>query len=140
MTLDARDPDAWRFVDLDRRIPLAPPDTAGWDVAVRRFRVIVSRGVADLGPAPFASVADAPRDGYVPTRFGADTTNPAIGHWYRYGFLSHLLRAGGRVYVVRTDAGSYVKLEILSYYCPGPAAGCLTFRYAVLPADPGRRR
>jgi hypothetical protein len=140
VTVDARDEDAWRFVDLDRGALLAPPDTAGWDLAIRRFRIIVGDAVADLGPVAFDAVAVAPERGYVPTRFANDTTNPAIEHWYRYGFLSHVLRPGGRVYVVRTDAGSYAKLEILSYYCPGPVAGCLTFRYAPLPAGAGRPR
>jgi hypothetical protein len=140
VTVDARDEDAWRFVDLDRGALLARPDTAGWDVAIRRFRIIVGDAVADLGPVAFNGVAAAPELGYVRTRFANDTTNAAIAHWYRYGFLSHVLRPSGRVYVVRTDAGSYAKLEILSYYCPGPVAGCLTFRYAPLHAGAGAPR
>jgi HmuY protein len=132
VTLDARDEDRWRFFDLDRGMPQLSPDTAGWDLAVRRFRIIVAGdGVADLGATPFDSVAAAPSEGFVRTDFARDTGNAALAHWYRYSFLSHVLRPGGHVYVTHTDAGRYAKIEILSYYCPGPDAGCLTFRYGL---------
>ena len=39
---------------------------------------------------------------------------------------------GPFTYVIHTRDGRYVKLELLSYYCPGPEPGCLTFRYAIL--------
>jgi hypothetical protein len=36
----------------------------------------------------------------------------------------------GHVYVLRTSDGAYVKMQIVSYYCPGPTAGCMTVRIA----------
>ncbi len=130
LTLDARDGVAWRFVDLARGALLTPPDTAGWDVAVRRFRIIVSGGALDAGPVPFDALVEAPDSGYLPTAFAADTLNPALQRWYRYSMFSHLLQPLGRTYVVRTRDGFYAKVGILAYYCPGPEAGCLTLRYA----------
>ena len=59
--------------------------------------------------------------------------NDALRRWYRYGFFSHLLTPAGNVYAIRTADLRYAKLEILSYYCPGPVAGCLTFRYVYQP-------
>lgn len=139
LTLDARSEAAWRFVDLDRGAVLALPDTASWDLAVRRFRIIARQGAADLGPVPFDSVRAAPVDGFTPLALGTDTLTPALERWYRYGFLSHVLSPGGRTYAVRTDRDRVAKLDILGYYCLGAAPGCLTFRYAFLPTPSAAR-
>jgi len=145
VTIDARDPDHWRFFAFGRGV-LQPPDTAGWDLGIRRFDVISSGTAArlDVPPSspPFDSVTAAPATGYLPTRFARDTVNAALVHWYRYDFFSHLLRPGGRVYVLHTRSGSYIKLEFLGYYCPGPSAGCVTFRYvaSLMPLESRRFR
>ena len=128
LTVDARHERAWRFVDFDRRTEIMPPDTAGWDVAVRRFHIIGADGIVDLGQRPFAAVVP-PATGYQPNRFASDTTNPAIARWYSYSFMSHLLEPNGHVYAARTRDGGYAVIEILSYYCPGLSAGCVTLRY-----------
>ena len=133
LTVDARSEAAWQFVDLDRGTVLALPDTASWDVAVRRFRVIARHGAADLGPLPFDSARAAPAEGFTPLELGSDTLTPAFERWYRYGFFSHVLSPAGRTYAVRTNGGRVAKLDILGYYCRGAAPGCLTFRYAFLP-------
>lgn len=129
VTVDARNPSAWRFVDFDRRSEVMPPDTAGWDVAVRRFHVIAAAAIADLGNGALDTLRHVTRSGYEANTEGRDTTNGAIGHWYDYNFLTHLLEPGGHVYGVRTREGRYAAIEILSYYCPGLEAGCLTMRY-----------
>src|SRR6266511_4820742 len=61
---------------------------------------------------------------------GPDTTNPAVGKWYDYSMLSHLLTSKRHVYGVRTPAGKYAKLELVAYYCEGAGTACVTFRYA----------
>ncbi|MGH7646449.1 MAG: HmuY family protein [Gemmatimonadales bacterium] len=129
VTIDARDESRWQFFGFARG-PLAPPDTSGWDLAFRRFHVLVAGGVADLGETPFDQVDAAPESGYVATVLGRDTLNPAVARWYRYSMVSHLLEPKRRTYVVRTRDGQYAKLEFLGYYCPGPSAGCVTFQYA----------
>ncbi|HEX6060055.1 MAG TPA: hypothetical protein VFZ11_13675, partial [Gemmatimonadaceae bacterium] len=63
VTLDARDESRWVFFDLAEGRTLAPPDTAGWDVAVRRFHVIVADAAANLGAADFDAIAAAPGSG-----------------------------------------------------------------------------
>ena len=133
LTIDARDTERWRFVDLERGRTLAPPDTAGWDLAIRRFHVIASGAIADAGAIAFDSLARPPESGYMTNSTGSDSINPGIRRWYSYGMLSHLLVPKGHLYVVRTRRGRFAKLELLSYYCPGLEAGCLTFRYAFLP-------
>ena len=129
LTVDAGDEQRWRFVDLDRGAVVDPPDTAGWDLAFRRFRVIPSGGIRNLGPISFDALAEAPESGYVASRFAHDTTNAVTDHWYRYGYLSHLLSPTGDVYALRTRKGRYAKLQILGYYCPGSMPGCITLRY-----------
>jgi hypothetical protein len=132
LTVDASESGRWRFVDLDRGRVLALPDTAGWDLAIRRFHVIVSRAIADAGAEPFDRLARPPESGYISNTLDSDTTNAAISRWYSYSMLSHLLVPRSRLYVVRTSEGRFAKLELLSYYCPGLQAGCLTFRFGFI--------
>lgn len=138
LTIDARHERAWRFVDFDRQSEVVPPDTAGWDLAVRRFHVIAADAIADLGEIPLET-ATPPDTGYVPNRLASDTTNPAIARWYNYGFMSHLLEPKQRAYAVRTREGRYALLEILGYYCRGLSAGCMTVHYRY-PAEPASTR
>jgi hypothetical protein len=132
LTVDSADERRWRFVDLDRGLVREPPDTVGWDLAVRRYHVVPAREIADAGPARFDQLAHVPAAGFIPSTFARDTTNSAIRRWYRYGMVSHLLRPKGHLYVVRTSGDRLAKLELISYYCPGLRAGCLTFRYRFL--------
>jgi len=134
-TLDATDDRGWTFFDFSRNAVVTDPLPLEWDLAVRRFHLIANGGpgfagrggIADLGPAAFDTVRVLPDTGYVVTQ--ADSVNPAIRHWYRYGYSSHLLEPDGRVYAVRTADGRYAKLAIVSYYCGEARAACLTFRY-----------
>ncbi len=138
VTIDSQEQTTWRFFDFDRASIVLPPDTAGWDLAIRRFTVIAADAVADMGPAAFDEVTEVPAAGFVETSFGRDTLNAAIDRWYNYSIVSHLLEPNGHVYVVRTRESRFAKLEFLSYYCPGVVSGCLTFRYVYRP-DGGRR-
>jgi hypothetical protein len=55
-----------------------------------------------------------------------------LGKWYRYSLLTHLLEPKSQSYVVRPVGGRAFKLEIVSYYCPGLTAGCMTLTYVPL--------
>ncbi|HWP38247.1 MAG TPA: HmuY family protein [Gemmatimonadales bacterium] len=136
VTMDAGDPERWRYFSFTRGV-LPPGDTAAWDLAFRRFHVMTSGSIATDSVQPFDRLVEAPAGGYVATTFASDTVNPAVARWYRYSFVTHLLKPAPRVYVVRTNRGAFAKLEFLGYYCPGPAPGCVTFRYAQ--AREGRR-
>lgn len=131
LTVDARDETRWRYVSLATGGSVGPADR--WDLAIRRFTIVPSDAAIDLGAVQFEEVRDAPRGPWTPTAFAPDTANAALRRWYRYGFFSHLLTPAGNVYAIRTADRRYAKIEILSYYCPGPIAGCLTFRYAYQP-------
>lgn len=140
VTLDARDSERWIYYGFaDGRISRRAFD--GWDLAARRFRVVVNGG-ADLpgdarvarGPAgSLDSVRSVPREGWRATETKAGELRHALlQDWYEYDFFSHLLRPRPRTYVVRTTGGRHVALRFLGYYCPGTSAGCVTFRYRFL--------
>jgi hypothetical protein len=128
-TIDASAPDRWRRFDFSRN---AVADSGKWDVAFRRTHVAAAAGVGivDLGRQPFDSVRVAPEAGYVYAGASADTTHPAIGKWYDYSYLTHLLTSRRHVYALRTADGRHAKLEIVAYYCQVVGAACLTIRYA----------
>ena len=128
VTVDASDPDAWHYFHLDSRT-LGSSAAGSWDLAFQRFRVSASGVVLDLGPVDFATVDSAPVSTYVDTRLRADTVKPELERWYRYGMFSHLLETKGHVYALKTRDGRYAKFQFLSYYCPGPTPGCVTFQY-----------
>ena len=132
LTVDASDPDRWRYVDLRRGAILPPGQPRDWQLAVRLFHVVAAERAANLREVAFEQVSRTPDTGYVATRFAGDTSNAAIGKWYRYGMLTHLLETKHDVYVLKGSDGRAAKVQILSYYCPGMKPGCLTIRYAWL--------
>ncbi len=145
-TVDTSDPNRWRYFSFARRgLVEAPPSRAlaavndarapsgagEWDVAFRRYHVVPAVAAADLGTVPLDSAARVvvEPDAWLSSSFGRDTSNAAMARWYRYSFVTHVLESRGRVYAVRTRDGQEVYMEVLSYYCPGMRAGCLTVRY-----------
>ncbi len=127
-TLDASRGDGWRRFHFASH---AAVDSGPWDIAFRRNHVITAPGAGaiDLGPVSFDSVERVPSGGYAETTFRGDSTNPAIGKWYSYSMLSHLLTTKHHVYAVRTADGRFVKVEFLAYYCREVGAACYTMRY-----------
>lgn len=147
-TLDARAHGEWTYFDLDLG-SVVDRRSGGWDVAARRFHVVVNAGPAFPGragamaldpPSPPEASGDegvrlptvrVPAEGYEGTlRSGDGPRTPPLEDWYRYDFFSHLLHPRPRLYAVRTDEGGYALLRFLSYYCPGVEPGCVTFRYS----------
>ncbi len=136
-TVDARDGGRWRYFSFSLGTVVEDPRPFDWDIAFRRFQVMVNGGpgfpgmggAIDLGEVDFDQVLAVPREGYLVTPAGSDSTHPALHRWYRYSFLSHLLSPKPHVFALRTADGRYAKVEFLGYYCPGAVPGCVTFRY-----------
>jgi len=155
-TLDARSLEQWTFFDFSRGSVVDVPHQfgLGWDLAFQRHKIIANGGatnpkgrgaIVNLGAVDFASVAEAPLDGYIEDTIAAirpdriESENFAIKPWYRYNFLTHLLRPHPNVYAVRTAEGKFAKLRLLSYYCGGgDTSGCFTLEY-VYQGDGSRR-
>jgi hypothetical protein len=136
VTVDASGSGSWRYFDFSRGSVVERPGPKDWDIAFRRFQMIVNGGsafsgdggVIDLGEVAFDSVTAIPETGYVVAEPG-DSVNAALERWYDYSFTSHILEPKPRVYALRTADGRYAKLEIVGYYCVGAQPGCPTFRY-----------
>ena len=124
LTIDATDGERWRYVSLTLGRVLAPPDTSGWELAAQRYRLMAPGGIQDLGEASFAAA-----NAGSPTSAKLEPRTASLDHWYRYNLLTHLLEPSGHVYVIRAGDKLW-KLAIVSYYCPGLTAGCLTVTYA----------
>ena len=130
LTIDASDGDVWRYVSLEVGGVLTGPDTARWDLAVQRYRIITARPMADAGRAAWGSAVSLGAQRFVATvPHDGRPENPAIAHWYKYNLLTHLLEPNGHLYLVQSHSGALWKMEVLSYYCPGLKAGCLTVRF-----------
>ena len=137
-TVDSRQPDRWQFFSFSRGGLVSDAGLSDWDLAFRRFQVIVNGGdgftgkggVISLSGASFDSLGLVPEEGYEGTAASrGDSIAAPLEDWYAYNFLSHLLSPAPSVYAVRTADGRYAKLRFLSYYCPGAQPGCVTFEY-----------
>lgn len=128
-TVDASPNDDWQRFDFG--VNSLVDTGSSWDIAFHRNHVIAGPGAAmmDLGAVPFDSVLAAPAEGYRPNSPAQWESNPAVGKWYDYSFISHLLTSRAHVYAVRTSDGRYAKVELLNYYCVGVGTACITFRY-----------
>ena len=136
VTVDASDPEVWRFFDFSRGSVVEVPGAEEWDIAFRRFQIIANggrgmegqAGATSLEDISFESVSSVPEIGYVMAERN-DSVNAVLEDWYNYSITSHLLQPKPIVYAIRTADGRYAKLEILGYYCVGVLPGCTTFRY-----------
>lgn len=142
LTIDASDPEAWRYAELARGTVAADP-TAAWDLAFRRFEVRLNGGpgyrgqggAIDLGDVALDSVGTLPSEGYRAMEpSGRDTINPVLDHWYAYSYTTHVLTPKDRTLALRTHDGRGVALRFVSYYCPGAQPGCVTVRYRFVDA------
>lgn len=139
-TLDARNPERWVFFDFSRGSTVSGPGDLEWDLAVRRHLIVVNGGKAfpgragalDLGDVALDSLRVVPVQAYIGTERSLShrPSHPVLEPWYRYNALTHLLLPRPTTFAIRTADGKYAALRILSYYCPGPLPGCLTFRYS----------
>jgi len=129
-TIDATNNAEWQRFDFD--VNSLVTTGLGWDIGFHRTHVNAGPGaaIADLGPVPFDSVLEAPAEGYRPNGPAKWDSNPAVGKWYDYSLISHLLTSRRHIYAVRTADGHFAKVEIINYYCMGVGTACVTFRYA----------
>lgn len=137
VTVDATDPDRWAYFDFSRGAVVRNPEPDGWDLAFRRFHAMLNGGPGFPGRAaavaldsvPLDSLETAPDSGWTTVRSPGDSVSPVLARWYDYGFISHLLTPRPVTYAIRTADGRWAALRFLSYYCPGPTPGCVTFEY-----------
>lgn len=146
MHVDATSKTAKTYVDLDqgRELKLTEAlDTNGWELAFMRVDITENGGasnpsgqvqVAVLKGTPFAALTRAPASGF--QQDGTAAIFAAVqGGWYTYTLSSHGVNPQpDLVYVIRSSAGAYFKLQILGYYDAAGTSGVFSLQYA--PVDP----
>jgi len=128
LTVDAGDAALWKFVSLRENSVLDHPGPLEWDLALRRFHIAPNGGPGFAGQGA-AAVQDSLSKAVTWQLNSADTTKSGFGKWYNYSFTSHLLKPKPLTYAVRAADGTRYRVEIKSYYCPGPQPGCITLEY-----------
>lgn len=146
-------------------IPNADSASGSWDIGFRATSIIFNSGTSGPGTAAaqvvvgtFDEIREAPESGFiqdnknaVPSGFAVLSSplipgSTATNHWWQNtGAATSTIVSpiAGRVIVVRTADGKYVKMEILSYYENAPASPnnmvdkdrFYTFRYVYQPAE-----
>jgi hypothetical protein len=151
----------YTFFNFETNAIVANSDSATnkWDIGFRATSIIFNSGVSGPGVASaqivdgiFNELTIAPEAGYKIDATGAFVIPGISGQgWYTYtgpagNPANVILPVPGRIIVVKTNEGNYVKMEILSYYRDNPPVSTLTqespsrymtFRFA-LQADGSR--
>lgn len=117
------------FFSLEEGREVEPGDSASdkWDIAFKRTTVYINGGTSGPGNVSglvidgiFNEIAFAPETGYA----NDNETEEVCRDWYNYTGTSvpehAILMVPGKVLVIKTSQGHYVKLEILSYYKGNP--------------------
>jgi len=145
------------FYNFETKAIVANTDSATnkWDIGFRATSIIFNSGVSGPGNveaqmvnAIFTELRQAPEAGYKKDATGNLVIPPVSGQgWYNYtgptgNPVNVILPVPGRILVVKTNSGKYVKMEILSYYRDNPPVSTLrqespsrfmTFRFALQP-------
>jgi hypothetical protein len=142
--VDSTSTTAWTYADFETGAEL--PATGAWDLRFQRFHISTNGGVSGTGGVaiaavtgmPFAAVTVAPTTGYISDTADSDgdgLPDYALDQgdgWYDYDSATHVLSPKPIVWVVKTDGGATLKLEISKYYDAAGTAGWFTLHWATL--------
>ena len=143
-TVDARSHDVQMYFDFARGSVVAVQDlrTDSWDLMFQRYAIKTNGGhtnptgqgaLLSLEGHALAAVTKVPEKAEfvsdIHPKNRPSSYNPVIAKWFNYSYLANVLAPKPVVYIVRTHDGKYAKMRLLSYYCVGQSAGCLTFEY-----------
>jgi HmuY protein len=112
--------------------------SAKWDIGFRGTTIILNSGTSGTGNAAgqtvsgiFEEIVEAPADGYAVD--GATKAIVGSGGWYTYtgeaptGPKHAILPNAGKILVLKTADGKFVKVEMISYYLGNPNTTTATF-------------
>lgn len=142
--VDATSMTDWIYADFETGKEARATDA--WDLRFQRFHISTNSGVSGSGGVQVAPVTG--------TTFAALTTAPAAGYltdtadangdgmpdyvfdqgdtWYHYDDATHVLTPLPVVWVVKTDGGATLKLEIVKYYDDAGTSGWFTLHWGPL--------
>ncbi|RKH59663.1 HmuY family protein [Corallococcus aberystwythensis] len=150
--VNATDGAVWVGLDLDTGKEVSATEDAVWDLAFQRYTVKARGGVSGTGGVQvaivpgttFAALTQAPASGYVTdaadgadTGDSPDTVFNAGDGWYVYDLPTHTLTPRPRLYVVRSDSGTYFKVEVQSYYDAAGTPAMMKLLWAKVAAPAG---
>ncbi len=132
----------FRFSDSSI-VPHEDSATAKWDIGFHSTDIILNSGVSGPGKvegqvvlSTLPDITKAPAKGYK-----QDTENGNVfSDWFNYNPQTHIITSKpGHIFIIHTNDGKYVKMEILSYYKGMPAdpefqtahQRYYTFRYVI---------
>jgi len=146
-TVDATSRDNWVLFDFNEgRVVEGDLSSAQWDLAFRRTKLLTNSGATnssgqggavDLGEVLLVD-AVMPKSALfeVDVLGGEDDDeleNPAVGGWYSYSFIKHIVSTKPNSYMVATGEDLNAIVQFDSYYCEDEEPGCITFRYRLVP-------
>jgi len=127
-------------------VPAGDAKTDKWDVAFSKTTIAVNGGTSGPGQGgalvlekSFDQVTEAQKDGYkTDGESGSAIPGGSGNSWYKYDMSVHaILPIVGRTILVKTAAGKFAKIEIISYYkgapeeVPTEESSYFTFRYSL---------
>lgn len=118
--------------------------TTKWDIKFKGTSIFINSGTSGTGTtqaqivsSTFETLATAPTAGYKTDAAGT----PAISGWYTYTATTEpqhaILTVPGKIIVIKTSAGNYAKVEMISYYKGNP--NTTTAEFANLATRPASR-
>lgn len=131
----------YTFYNFETKSIVANTDSASnkWDIGFRATSIIFNSGISGPGSVSaqlvqgiFDELKLAPETGYRQDAAGNPVIPNVAGQgWYTYtgptgNPVNVILPTPGRIFVLRTNKGNYVKMEILSYYRDNPPVNTLT--------------
>lgn len=148
--LDAVSTSNYTFFSFADGAVVANTDSAtnAWDIGFRGTTIILNSGVSGPGQAEgqlvdgiFEELTVAPTTGYAKDSETAKAITGS-GGWYTYtgttSVPNHaILPNAGKILVIKTADGKYVKMEIVSYYQGNPST--TTAEFADLATRPASR-
>ena len=150
---DARASDKWVYLDFDAggEVQLTEAEQfERWDIAFRRYKGKVNGGhhgegqviVSLLADTELADVSEAPLTPWttdLPDSEEDEDEFPeyALGDWFNYDPISHILTPKTQVYVLRTTEGDFVKLAYVGYYDGGGQSGFPSIQWSFIDGPAG---
>jgi hypothetical protein len=142
--LDGSTTNVYYSLSTGTQITGADTATSKWDIKFKGTSIFVNSGSSGIGTtqaqivsSTFEALTVAPTADYKTDASGT----PAISGWYTYTNTTEpqhaILTVPGKIIVVKTSDGKYVKLEIISYYKGNP--NTTTAEFANLATRPASR-
>lgn len=140
--VDSTSVEEWTYGDFETGSD--SPAAGPWDLRFQRFHISTNGGISGTGgvevvamTGPFSQVTSPPTSGWLTDADDGDDENTEPDYafeqgdgWYDYNPMTHVLTPKPLIWVVKTNGGSTLKLEITKYYDDAGTAGWFTLHWS----------